>query len=321
MILAELPAQFLQRLVQILPPDRYAACLETFSSAPPTAFRLNPLKGGPEQTVAQLQSQGFALTPLPWPDQAFVVPPDQRRALTASPACREGRLYIQTPSSMVPPLLLAPRPDEWILDLAAAPGGKTIHLAGLMGNQGRISAVEAVRKRFFRLRANLAAYGVANTSTYLKDGTQVWRSCPEQFDRILVDAPCTGEGRFHTDDPSTFAYWSRHKIRQMQRKQQRLLFSAVHSLRPGGVLVYATCTFAPEENEGVLDRLLRRLDGALSIEEIALPLDNAQAGLGQWADRALHPDLKKARRILPDGLWEGFFVCRLKKTSSTLEAV
>ncbi|NKB70329.1 MAG: RsmB/NOP family class I SAM-dependent RNA methyltransferase [Candidatus Latescibacteria bacterium] len=318
-MLTALPAPFLDRLAQILPPDRYPACRATFSSPAATAFRLNPLQGEPQETLAQLHAEGFTLNQLDWPDDAFSVPADQRRALTDSPACRQGRLYIQTPSSMIPPLLLAPRPDEWILDLAAAPGGKTIHLAGLMGNQGRISAVEAVRKRFFRLRTNLETHGVANTSTYLKDGTRVWRVCPEQFDRVLVDAPCTGEGRFHTDDPRTFAYWSNHKIRQMVRKQQRLLFSAVHSLRPGGVLVYSTCTFAPEENEGVIDRLLRRFDGALSVEPISLPLDNAQAGLSQWNDRPLHPHLNRARRILPDGLWEGFFVCRLKKERSTLE--
>ena len=98
------------------------------------------------------------------------------------------------------------------MDLAAAPGGKTLHMAALMQNKGRIAAVESVRSRFFRLRRNLEQFGVKIADTYLKDGAQVWRVRPEHFDRVLLDAPCSGEGRFTTTDPKSFAYWSEKKI-------------------------------------------------------------------------------------------------------------
>jgi len=316
---SSLPEAFRRRLQQILPPDRFEACWQTFHLPPATAFRVNSLKAETVPLIAELRAAGFGPAPLPWKEDAFTVPGDQRRALTESPACREGRLYIQNPSSMVPPLLLDPGPDEWILDLAAAPGGKTLQLAAIMGNQGRISAVEAVRSRFFRLRANLELGGATSVQTYLKDGTGVWRRCPEQFDRVLLDAPCSSEGRFHAGDPRTYAYWSPRKIAEMSRKQKRLLFSAVQCLQPGGVLVYSTCAFAPEENEGVVQRALEQFGDALRVETVELPFDNVQEGLTEWEGKALHPDLRKAVRILPNGVMEGFFVCRLKKLASTLD--
>jgi 16S rRNA (cytosine1407-C5)-methyltransferase len=109
---------------------------------------------------------------------------------------------------MLAPLALAPRPGETVLDLAAAPGGKTLQLAALMQNSGRLSAVEAVKGRFFRLRANLERGGVTNARTFLMDGRAVGRKCPEMFDRVLLDAPCSSEARFSRLDPRSWAHWS-----------------------------------------------------------------------------------------------------------------
>ena len=314
-----LPEGFLERLRLILPAANYERCVETFYREPATAFRVNPLKATAAQLEEELRTEGFELEPLAWKRDAFVVPGAQRRGLTECAACREGRFYIQNPSSMVPPLVLDPQPHEWILDLAAAPGGKTLQLAGMMRNQGKISAVESVRSRFFRLRANLEAHGVSNVKTYLRDGTRVWKHCPELFDRVLLDAPCSSEGRFNAHEPSTYAYWSKRKIREMQRKQKRLLFSALQCLKPGGILVYSTCAFAPEENEGMIQALLEKFGEVLHVEEVELPCANVQEGLTRWQGRTWRSELKRAVRILPDGLMEAFFVCRLRKLESTLE--
>ena len=184
---------------------------------------------------------------------------------------------------MVPPILLSPQSEECILDLGAAPGSKTLQLAELMGNQGNIWAVESVRGRFFRLRDNLARHGAENVQTHLADGTRIWRRHPEHFDRVLLDAPCSSEGRFRADAPKTYAYWSEKKIAEASRKQRRLCYSAVQCLKPGGVLVYSTCTFAPEENEAIINRVLRQFAGALTVEDIALPFANAAVGLERVA--------------------------------------
>ena len=278
-----LPEAFRDRLQAILPAEHFAACWQSLAAEQPTAFRANALKGTPDALVAELTAEGFALTPLAWKADAFVVPATQRRALTECPAYREGRLYIQNPSSMVPPILLSPQSEECILDLGAAPGSKTLQLAELMGNQGSIWAVESVRGRFFRLRDNLARHGAENVQTHLADGTRIWRRHPERFDRVLLDAPCSSEGRFRADAPKTYAYWSQKKIAEASRKQRRLCYSAVQCLKPDGVLVYSTCTFAPEENEAIINRVLRQFAGALTVEDIALPFDNATVGLERVA--------------------------------------
>ena len=189
-----LPESFRARLQTILPAEHFAACWQSLAVEQPTAFRANALKGTPDALVTELTAAGFALTPLAWKPDAFVIPAAQRRVLTECSAYREGRLYIQNPSSMVPPILLAPQSEECVLDLGAAPGSKTLQLAELMGNQGRIWAVESVRGRFFRLRDNLARYGAENVQTHLADGTRFWRRHPERFDRVLLDAPCSSEG-------------------------------------------------------------------------------------------------------------------------------
>ena len=309
----ELPEVFRARLREILPSDGCQACWRSIAAHPPTAFRANGLKTSVDALSTELRAEGFTPQPLCWKPDAFLVPPSQRRSLTESAAYANGRLYIQNPSSMVPPLLLDSQPDEWILDLAAAPGSKTIQIAEMMGNEGRISAVESVRGRFFRLRDNLKKHGVRNVQTYLKDGARVWRQCPEQFDRVLLDAPCSSEGKFRADAPKTWAYWSEKKIAEMNRKQRKLLYSAVRCLKPGGVLVYSTCTFAPEENEEVVDRALVQFGDALDVEDIGLPFDNTVPGLEQWRGKTFDQRLRRARRIVPQDGMEGFFVCRLRK--------
>jgi NOL1/NOP2/sun family putative RNA methylase len=315
-----LPPLFVERLRRILPADRVDGCLDTFTLRPhAVTFRVNVLTATVDAVLEELADEGFEVATMVWPEEAYFVPGHQRSALTHCDACTQGRIYVQNPSSMIPPVILDPQPTDWILDLAAAPGGKTTHLAALMGNAGRISAVESVKGRFHRMRANLERCGVRNVSTYLKDGTKVYRQCPEQFDRVLLDAPCSSEGRFDVQDPASHAYWSLKKIREMNRKQRRLIYSAVRCLKPGGVLVYSTCTFAPEENEAVIDRVLEQFGSALEVESIALPATagNLSCGVTQWGKAEFDPRVEHGTRILPDGVMEGFFVAKLIKCEST----
>ncbi len=319
-----LPEAFLERLRRIVPPDRYAAVLRTFSAPQATGFRVNTLLAAPEALARELAAEGLRLHPVAWHAEAFWVAPEQRAALLASAACAGQRLYVQNLSSMIPPLVLGARPGERVLDLCAAPGSKTLQLACQMQNRGELAAVEVVRSRFFKLRDNLAAQGALGDArdgavrTFLQDGTKVWRYRPEHFDRVLLDAPCSTEGRFRVDEPATYAYWSLRKIREMARKQRRLLFSAVQSLRPGGVLVYSTCSFAPEENEAVLDKALRTFGEALRLEPIDLDLDNLLPPLSAWEGKAFRHDLSPARRLLPTETMEGFFVATIRKVERTV---
>ncbi len=314
-----LPDAFLERLRQIIPPESYDAVLRTFAEPPATGFRVNTLRAATEAVEEELETLGLRLHRVGWNADAFWIAPEERPRLLASDAYAGQCIYVQNLASMIPPLVLDAQPGERILDLGAAPGSKTLQLACLMRNTGEIAAVELVKRRFYKLRANLEAQGATNVRLFLRDGATVWRHRPEHFDRVLLDAPCSTEGRFRTDDPATYAYWSPRKIKEMARKQRRLLFSAVHCLRVGGVLVYSTCTFAPEENEAVLDKTLRRFGHALHLEPLDLDLENMQPALSEWQGKPFKHDLSPARRLLPMPTMEGFFVAKIRKVTATAD--
>ena len=311
-----LPRAFIERLTQIVPKAALESVLASFCTAKPVCFRVNTLKSTIQDVIQQLTVNGFNITPTTPLPNAFFVPASQRRQLTHSPEHEQGLIYLQNLSSQLPPLLLDPQPGEEILDLAAAPGSKTTQIAALMQNQGRVAAVEKVRNRFFKLKDNLAQQGVTIAATYLKDGSSVYRSCKERFDRVLLDAPCSSEARFDNHDPRSFHYWSEAKIKEMQRKQWPLLYSAFQSLKPGGTLVYATCSFAPEENEAIVNKLLKKFPNTVEIAPIELALPNTQPGLTAWQHNTFLPAVSRCLRILPTDQMSGFFLCKIHKSTS-----
>ena len=313
-----IPVEFINRLKDIVPPEHFASVDNAMHAPRATSFRVNTLLSSIEEVLALLDAAGISPTRLAWYPEALWVPAAERAALLASNVFLDQKIYVQNQSSMAPPLVLDPRAGERILDLAAAPGSKTLQIACLMGQEGEIAAVDAVKKRFFKLRDNLAAQGATEVRTFLKDGRGVWKNRPEYFDRVLLDAPCSSEGRFHIDEPASYAYWSARKIKEMARKQKRLLYSAVQSVRPGGTVVYSTCSFAPEENEAIVSSVLQRFGDALSVAPFDLEIENMTGPCLSWAGRSYNPLLRHARRILPGYHTDGFFICKLVKHKSTL---
>ena len=316
-----LPDLFLARLAAIVPEDRLAGVLATFEAPSETAFRLCTLRAEASEIAARLQEEGVEFELVEGVPGAYRAP--DRAALLASEAYAEGLIYVQNLSSQLPPLVLAPQPGERVLDLCAAPGSKTGQMAALMQDEGEIVAVEKVRGRYYKLRANVEAQGATCVRAVHADGAAFVRHEPESFDRVLLDAPCTTEGRFLAGVPETTRYWSRRKIQEMRKKQRRLLVAAVYALRPGGSLVYSTCTFAPEENEGVVTKALRRFGDAIEVVAPDLPeagpvAQAAVPGLGAWNGRPFRDEVEATRRLLPDGLLEAFYVARIVKHESTV---
>lgn len=308
-----LPAAFLDRLREIVPAQDFGRVLASFSEPRAVGFRVNPLRTDSEREVIhELQSLGLFPKPADGLPAGYTVPHDQREALLASAAHDDGRIYVQDLASQLPPVLLDARPGERVLDLCAAPGSKTGQLWGMMGGKGELAAVELSRPRFFRMRANLERQGAGDARTFHRDGSTVWRHRPDYFDRVLVDAPCSTEGRFRVDDEDSTRYWHAKKPREMARKQRRLVESAVRSLRPGGVLVYSTCTFAPEENEGIVDFLLERFGDGLRPWPMDLPSwCRTQPLLDRWQKATFTPRMSEfAARLLPTEWSEAFFVAR-----------
>ncbi|MEM1055750.1 MAG: RsmB/NOP family class I SAM-dependent RNA methyltransferase [Bacteroidota bacterium] len=316
-----LPDLFLDRFRDIVPSDRLEDVLATFETPAETAFRACSLVASEADALARLSAEGVPFAPVDGIPGGYRAP--DRAALLASGPYTDGWLYVQNASSQLPPHLLAPEPGERVLDLCAAPGSKTGQLAALMRDEGEIIAVEKVRGRYYKLRANVEAQGATCVVPWIGDGARVWQSETEAFDRVLLDAPCSTEGRFLASNPETTRYWSKRKIKEMRTKQRRLLFSAIMALRPGGTLVYSTCTFAPEENEATLGKALKTFGEAIEIVPAGLPGEGPVAascvpGVAGWNGRAFPEAVRLARRVLPDGLLEGFFVARIVKHASTV---
>ena len=308
------PAEFLDRLSEIISDSHdLQQVYRSFVEPKCVSFRVNTLVTDVTTVSISLADQGLTLTPVDWCEAAFQVPFSQRSLLLQTSEFDHGHISVQTASSFLPVLALNALPGETVLDLAAAPGGKTIHLAQCMRNEGVLSAVEPVRNRFFKLMANLKRHGVQIAKTYQTDGRTVGRKTPERFDKILLDAPCSSESRFRADDADSYAYWSERKIREQSRKQKGLIRSAFQSLRPGGTLVYCTCSFAPEENEAVLADLLKHHGDQIQVQDFTCPAPHVLPGLTHWRGRDWPAEIQYAKRVLPSHELDSFFLCKLVK--------
>lgn len=316
-----LPDTFLQRLRAIVPQTQWSIVEQSFQLPKHTCFRINHFYTTASEVATWLTKQAipYQFYQQPYPG-FFAIDPHYRNQLTHSDLATLRHIYIQNPSSIIPVSVLNPQPEEHILDLAAAPGSKTTLISELMRNTGRLAAVEKSKSRFHHLNANLKEHGCQQVKTYLKDGRRVGHLCPEWFDRILIDTPCSSESRFRTHQPSTYQYWNLKKIKAMQHKQYCLLESGVKALKPGGTLVYSTCTFAPEENEMNIHKLLTH-HPELSLSPINLTDLPTLPVLTQWQEHKLDESVQNGLRIQPTQLFDGFFVAKITKantdTSST----
>ena len=307
---------FKTRLCKIMGAERAAAIELYFSEKSYAAFRINTLLAEPAALWPALSA--YQAQPLAEYAPAFLVPLQKRADLLASELYTQGFIYAQDLASMLPVILLDPQPNEEVLDVCAAPGSKTSQMAAHMHNQGRIAAVEKVRSRFFKLKNVLQQQHVSMAQCYLKDGATVYRSCPNRFDRILVDAPCSTETKINFNDPESYRYWSEQKIAEMAKKQWPLLHSGFQSLKPGGRLVYSTCSFAPEENEMIVEKLLERFSKGAKLLKVANQIEifaknNWMPGLTTWEQQDFQPEIQNCIRILPNDNMNGFFIAVVEK--------
>ena len=242
-----LPEAFLTRIHTQLG-EEYEDFLRSLERPRAVALRFNPLKG----EVPQLP---FAGQPVPWEPMGYYYDPDSRPGLHLYHEA--GVYYLQEASAMAPVALLDPQPGERICDLCAAPGGKTTQIAGRMMGEGFLLCNEYSPKRAKILSRNIERMAVAN-ALVTNEPTEVLASrFPGFFHRVLVDAPCSGEGMFRKEEAAV-ADWSQDAVEMCARRQQEILNNAARMVAPGGRLVYSTCTFAPEEDEGVVAEFLAR---------------------------------------------------------------
>jgi len=245
-----LPPAFLKRMAHLLEGE-YEAFLASYGRPPCGGLRVNTLKIPSAEFLALAP---WSLERVPWCATGFTLPDDHRAG--RHPFHAAGLYYLQEPSAMAVGEVLGAQPGERVLDLCAAPGGKATHLAAQLGGQGVLVANEVHRRRARTLAENLERCGVTNAIVTSETPERLASHWPGLFDRVLVDAPCSGEGMFRKSEVARREWGPKH-VAGCALRQERILHQAALMVRPSGTLAYATCTFAPEENEGVIVRFLR----------------------------------------------------------------
>ena len=241
-----LPEAFLDRIKTQLG-EEYPAFLASLERPRAVALRFNPLKGAQPRLP-------FTLDPVPWEPMGYYYDPESRPGL--HPYHEAGVYYLQEASAMAPVTLLDPQPGEWVCDLCAAPGGKTTQIAGRMAGEGFLLCNEWSPKRAKILSRNIERMGVANGLVTNENTEKLAQKFAGLFDKVLVDAPCSGEGMFRKEEAAV-TDWSEETVEMCARRQAEILENAAALVRPGGRLVYSTCTFAPAENEEAIEKFLQ----------------------------------------------------------------
>lgn len=267
-----LPPAFLHRIQGQLGPE-FADFLAAYDRPRAVGLRLNPLK-----TDAPPQLP-FDLTTVPWADGGFYYDPAQRPGL--HPWHEAGLYYLQEPSAMAPAALLEPQPGERVLDLCAAPGGKSTQLAGMLQGQGLLVCNEYHPGRAKILSQNIERMGISNALVLNETPERLARRFPGWFHRVLVDAPCSGEGMFRKE-AAALEDWSPELVEMCAKRQAGILDEAAKMVAPGGRLVYSTCTFAPQEDEEAVLAFLERHPEFMTEPVDAPWLTPAEPGVRLW---------------------------------------
>jgi NOL1/NOP2/sun family putative RNA methylase len=306
-----LPAELRFRWQELLGGE-YGATLDWSFRRLPRTIRTNPLRANDADVARVLESNGVPVLPHPIGPGIFRVPWVLARNLGGLKEHADGWFYIQELASMLPAIALAPQPGETVLDLGAAPGSKTTQIAGMMGNRGRIVAVDASSERIEAVRANAARLGVSIIELRLVDGRLPLRSDREAYDRVLVDGPCSCEGILRYKPHKLFE-WDLGRVSRFRSDLAGLLAAGFAALKPGGTLVYSTCTLGPEENEGVVDGLLRS-DSAATLEDVSFAGLRLRPGLRRWHEQRYDRRVVATRRLYPqDNDTIGFYLAKIRK--------
>lgn len=283
---------------------------------PRKSIRVNTVKADIEETKKSILDQGFDLEEVPWCKGSFWIH-GERRDYGNLIEHVLGKIYIQDAASMIPPIVLDPKPGEIVLDMCAAPGSKTTQMAAMMENEGLLIANDADSSRLAALGINIQRSGLKNVMITNQKGHKFTDS-GIMFDKILLDAPCSGTGTIRKS-LRTIQTWNPGVVRKICSIQKNLLVTAWEILKPGGILVFSTCTLEPEENENIVDFALNKFEDC---EVVPFELDIKRSEpVMEFEGKIYHADVKHTLRIWPqDNDTEGFYVAKLRKKISNEES-
>lgn len=297
---------FLKRMEELLK-EEYPAYLKTLNEPVHRGLRVNTLKISVEQLKKRVP---FELKPTKISDTVFEIS-NELTSLGNSLEHRFGLYYLQEVSAASAVEVLDPKPEEWVLDLCAAPGGKTTQIAMKMQNQGILFANEIENSRAQILLSNCERCGVSNAVITSSTPTALAKVYEGLMDKILVDAPCSGEGMFKKESQA-LTDWSKEHVLACSNRQKKILEDALKMLKKGGILVYSTCTYSLEENEGVIDYILQN--------HPEMELLDCQCDFGRFGFDYGMTDGKKVRRIFPMDQGEGHFIAKMQKKTEQAQA-
>lgn len=308
---------FKERYEQLLGPTCYQQFEDYSFSYIRKSIRVNTLKCD-IQTLQKRLEERWHLEQVPWCPEGFWISfkgddnQEKRFDIGNIPEHALGYFYVQDAASMIPPVVLQPQPGELVLDMCAAPGSKTSQLAAMMKNEGLVLANDLQGSRLPALGLNLQRVGAKNAMVTKMAG-QRFEKKGILFDKILVDAPCSGTGTIRKS-MKVLEMWSPKLVQRIAKEQKKLIEAAFNALRPGGEMVYSTCTQEPEENEAVVSWLLERHENA-TLMDINLDIKRSTP-IKEFNEETYHASVEKTLRIYPyDNDTEGFFVAKIKKAT------
>lgn len=296
-----LPSEFVEDLYEEYSPVSVDNILLGMATKRMTTLRVNTIYYSIQELMRYLKEVNIKFERVPWYEDALIMKNASEKEIQKLEIYEKGYIYLQSLSSMVPPVALQPKEGERVLDVTAAPGSKTTQMAAMMKNKGYLLANEVDKIRTERLKYNIENQGASIVEVRNGYGEKIGKELSESFDKVLLDAPCSGEGRFIADSPSTYRNWSLKKVKELAKIQKKLMESAYLALKKGGTMVYSTCTLNKEENENVLE---------WALEQFHLKLVNIELNIKGAVPSA---EGNKAIKILPSKEMEGFFVAKLKK--------
>ncbi|MBD3361231.1 NOL1/NOP2/sun family putative RNA methylase [Candidatus Woesearchaeota archaeon] len=308
--------EFEQRYKKLLE-DRYEEFIKYSLSFLRRSIRVNKLKKSVPYVKKKLENQGWKLIQIPWCKHGYWIEHARgRRDIGNTREHALGYFYVQEAASMIPPIVLKPKPQELVLDMCAAPGSKTTQIGEYMKNKGILIANDYQGSRLRSLGINTQRIGLTNTLITKMYG-QAFKKNNILFDRILLDAPCSGTGTIRKSI-KTLRIWNPTMITRLSHTQKTLIESAYESLKPQGLLVYSTCSNEPEENEEVVDHLLEKYPDA-KLEKIMLDVKRSPLIL-EFKEKKYSQEIKRCVRLWPqDNDTEGFFIAKIRKSLFPLE--
>jgi len=308
----EFKEKFIERYSSLTNWEEFKTCSLTYLRR---SIRVNTLKISIEELKKRLEDN-WKLTQVPWCKEGFWIEhkgtgEEHRRDIGNLKEHALGYFYTQEAASMIPPIVLAPKENELILDIAAAPGSKTSQIAAFMNNTGILIANDYTTTRMKPLTINLQRCGITNTIITKMMGQWFYKTGID-FDKILVDAPCSGTGTIRKS-LKTLRIWNPSMVKRLSGTQRNLLDTAFSRLKKNGTIVYSTCSLEPEENEAVVSFLLDKYENA-TIEEIELKGLKRSDPILEFDGQKYNENIKRCLRIWPqDNDTEGFFVAKIKK--------